>query len=285
MNTHVRSAFGLLGVLVMGVGAISQPPGDRDDGASRIEQPPADTKATGNAAEEFERHRERLRRRLEDVRRLEARLEDLLARLDAGEDPEQLREEIYEGRRGFRSGRLRDEGRPGAWIRGDRDRARRDGDGPEVDAEQVRAFVTDHLPELMERFDALREDRPDLAARLERGFSGRVAELMRLERENPEMFAVALEETRARLEIMSTVIRHRREGGVDEDALRAELRPLVLMQHELKLQSRRLEVEEMERRLRDLQERIEEHEQNSERLVDERVDDLVRFATRRRGGR
>jgi hypothetical protein len=183
--------------------------------------------------------RERLQRRLQDVRRLERRLEELLTRLDAGEAPADVLRDLApldgmrdggraSGRDGGREGPRRGprEGRPGDAPpgpmrpegRGERDGNRERPGPPDQLAsipddrpltpeqrERVMAFLRETMPGMAERFQSLSTTDPEAADRMLGRMLPRLREASRLREEDPELFALKGDELRTGVDVVAAI--------------------------------------------------------------------------------
>lgn len=229
----------------------------------------------------------RLVRRLEETKRLEARLQQAIDRLDAGAAPDEVRN-LADAPPGDRGGRLQ---RPGMRFGGRPDEGqgpgRRDG-GPDerpFTREQAADFARNHLPRLWERFEQARARSPqefdqavdrvmpmlhDLASERDPGLrEARIAEFDH----GMKVFGAA-----RRLGEMI------RGGGSDADlaAARAELRTLIGEQFDLRLALHRAEIATLEERLARLRADAEEQSAKREQMIEDGVRRIEERARRPR---
>jgi hypothetical protein len=224
-------------------------------------------------AEDRAARRAWLSRRLEESRAEQARLQDMLAKLDAGEPLPDLRRPPHDGR-DDRAGAAGRDGRPG-------DRLDPERPDPSVDerARLVAQFAREHFPEFAERLESERQRDPDAAHRIAARFWPRIVELKEIEKTDPELFTVEVDRLRSGEAIMNAVRRARSARPLDDDArqrLIAHLRQLAERHFELRLEAIRLRLESLRRSVRDTERELEERRADRERNVEEQVQRLLR---------
>ncbi|RMH27064.1 MAG: hypothetical protein D6693_06020 [Planctomycetota bacterium] len=206
------------------------------------------------------RARQMIQRQIEALRSRQARLEDVMARLDAGAPLDEIRRTVTE--------------RPDVAL-------------TDEDREALLTLLAELNPELHERWRRLSEQNPAMAERLRSRILERMSrdrglrELLRLRDEDPERFRLRLEQVKlgqrataaARRFVDATV-----NNDGDADRIRAEVRDLVSRQVELRLQEQRRLYEQAEARLGEARHRLAQQEERREALVDEEVASLLRRA-------
>lgn len=219
--------------------------------------------------------RERLERRLEELRAETARLEQGLLRLQEGapapEVFEALRAREGEGGMRRRSG-------PEHWR----------GPGPDgaehaMDAERrarVERFIAERAPQMRDRMAELRERRPEIADRMEHEMRARMDGMMALAEKDPAMFELRMEGVRAEMELRQAALDYamaKREGadqaGID-GAVRA-LEEVVARRTEIALREREVEIAHMETRLTQAREELTRQRADIQALVNRRLDELM----------
>ena len=219
-----------------------------------------------------------LARRLDELRRQEARIVEMIEKLDAGEPLPDVSRSSRQGR--FEAGDRRPERGPPPPD-----------PAPEERLRLVMQFAQKHFPEFASRLESEDERNPEGAGRIAARFWPRVAELMELEQTDSELFTIELDRLRNGEEIMSTVWRARREPPADETAreqLAATLRELVTRQFELRLAATTRRLESLRESVRQTEQELQEHESASDEAIDEQVERLLRMIERpdrRRGDR
>lgn len=249
--------------------------------------------------------RERLQRRLEDIRRFESRLEGLLARLDAGESPADVLRDLAPldgmregGRRGPREPRSpeRPEARPGdrggdfppvpgrPEGRGERDGPRERQGPPDQlasipddrpltpeERERVMAFLRETMPSMAERFLSLTASDPEAADRMLSRMLPRLREASRLREEDPELFTLKGDELRTGVEVIGAA-----------RALRASQNAPAGTERDAAIASARAALREAVTRQIDARLRVQEHELA---VLMRRVESLQADLLRRQAGR
>ena len=237
--------------------AVAQParPGARDgarDGAREGARPATDDRTQARATIE------RMIDRLETQR---ARLAGALDRLDAGAPLEEVRGALADG-------------------------ARRDDDAP--DPERLMRVFRELNPELHERWRAAAERNPEQAEQFRQRILERlrgddnVRQMADLMERDPGVFRLRAEQYALDRRAM---IAGRRfvDATVASDAdaasrARAEVREIVAAQIDSRLREQRLMLERAERGLNASRERIGRAEADRDRVIDERVEELLRRA-------
>lgn len=256
------AVFASLLLLTPAIGQDRQPA--PDDGAQARQQ---DDQAARRARRAW------LVRRLEELRQEQARLEQMVARLDAGEP-------MPEMRRPMRDREDEARGRP------QRGPDARDGEGPMSPEERTRLvfqFAREHFPEFAERLEAERQRDPGAAHRIAARFWPRVVELRELEKSEPELFAVEVERLRSGEAIMTTVRRARAAPPADDagrQRLMARLRELAERNIELRLEATRLRLESLRASVRDTERELQERQAQREQSVEEQVQRFLRWIER-----
>jgi hypothetical protein len=218
--------------------------------------------------------RARLERRAEWLRAQQDRIAGALTRLDAGEDPEAVLADARvlgggpDGPGGVRGAMLRrGPGGPamargpegevpdsytngGGFGRGDRRSEAEAMVG--VDPERVRRAIAEHMPELSDKLDALRQRDPEAARMLEGRLRGVLLGVVesRLNGDD-QMERLRVGELRAGVRAIE-VVGKVRESGVASEEDRAALVGALTEQHELRERIALLEVTRLEERIGEL---------------------------------
>ncbi|MFG0286031.1 MAG: hypothetical protein ACF8R7_16560 [Phycisphaerales bacterium JB039] len=268
----LRCALVTIAMLGLAGAALAQGPGrgaaDGPRRAGQPEQPEQQTDAERRAA-----RRAWLVRRLEESRQEQARLQQMIEQIDAGEPLPEF------PRRGRGGGRFDDE-------RGQGERG--PGPGPaEPDPQErlrlVLQFTREHFPEFASKLESERESNPEGVSRIAARFWPRIAELIELEDSDPALFAIEVDRLRNGEEIMSTVWKARRDPPTDEaarEALGAELRRLATRQFELRLAATTRRLESLRASVRETEQELAQHETNREASIEEQVERLLRMIER-----
>ncbi len=168
----------------------------------------------------------------------------------------------------------------GRWNRGDRDGRDRRADGPpsvEVTDEEVRAFIEARLPELGERLSRVQSMSEPGGERLFRRLRGRIAELVALEREDPDLATLKLAEMKSGMRVVEAAAAYRRAetSGTGVDAAREELRAAMAEQFDAHLALRAHEVTRTRARIAELEAELAEQAERKDAFLDEKVDTLI----------
>ncbi|USN98502.1 MAG: hypothetical protein H6810_10045 [Phycisphaeraceae bacterium] len=242
--------------------AFSQgPPADRgrpatDRPADRVTDRPPPEQIVG-----------RLHDRLVQLDELRDRLAGIIARIDAGEAPEEalgpIGMRLMQRRAGEGPG---GPGSPGPGLGPDGDPGglwgllreapgvgmgpdgRPPADAPEIPVEQVRAFIQAHLPELASRIAEADGVEPGRGDRMVQRMTPRLADIIRAEKDDPGFVELRIDEMRTGMAILGksrTLHQLIRSGGAEAEVDRAkqELRDLLGRQFDLrqKLEAHRLD--------------------------------------------
>lgn len=146
----------------------------------------------------------------------------------------------------------------------------------EEETEKVLAFMAEHLPELHERLQTLKEENPARFRAYMRRLRFEVRRLERLRRHDPEAFKGALAEKRLHLEVWHLVVRYRRaEDEPRREAIRDELEDVLERLFEAETVAREGEVRRLEERLKHVRERLKKRTANRDRIIEERLERLL----------
>lgn len=252
--------------------------------AQRGDETPPPAREPGGPMFDRDAMRARAQRRIEELERELARMKDLLARFDRGEEPapgghlrsenarkgemtprERMREAM-ERRRGDERGRG-----PGGPPKGNRD----GGLGDAVDYESLRPRMLENAPKVVEMMDRLRERNREVADRVWQRMIPRMKEAATLRERDPEGFRLKADEVSAGLGVILAMGDLREaQGGHDEAALaakRAALREAVAKHVDTRIATQRHEVEALGQRLADLRKSLDAQVQDREKTIEERA--------------
>ncbi len=197
---------------------------------------------------------------------------------DRKERLEQMRQRRGEDHAGLRGG---------GEVR-DRVEGRRGGRGmaPALSPEREQ-HVLDLLgevnPEVHERLTKLREERPEMARRALSEVGARIHRLDEIRDRDPEAFELRKREMRLGADIATTLreianMEPESATAAELVAARAKLGDLVSEQFELRLEMKEREIVHIQARLEKVQAELSEQASTRTKLVNERVDELVRRA-------
>ena len=142
-------------------------------------------------------------------------------------------------------------------------------------ANQLLEVLQVYSPNLAERLAALKEQDAEQFRAAAGRIYGRFASLVRLKRTDPEAFALSVEQYRLQKQIDDATIRLRKQPE-QRDSIVSELRNLFDQQSVSRLRTREHELSQLEKRLENLSQNITQQEQKTAKLVDRRVDDLLK---------
>lgn len=212
-----------------------------------------------------DRARQMIQQRLRTLDRQKSRLMRALERLDTGDSLESIKAELGEGVDGLRQ----DDNRPGDIA-------------PEERRQRVLEVLDAINPELFRRLRRLSRENPERANQtLDRiSKEGRVRELLTLQRKNPQQFrqrvkqwALERQATKAAREFADAAARG--DDGAAREARQA-VRALISQQLDLRFEEERRSMNLAEERLSSLRDKLDEHESQRDKLIDDRVEALLR---------
>jgi hypothetical protein len=203
--------------------------------------------------------RQRIEKRLDDVRKQLQSLEEGLKSLNSGGDIAPLRA-LGERRGGWRGGP----------TRGEDSTTREAGPISAQERETLLALLKETMPTLSARLDALREKDPQAAERMSGRLLSRLREAAELKEREPKLYALKIDELKAWAEVMAAAQALRERGdGADVNALRTKLRQAVAQQFDAREATQGQEIADLETRLRTLREESAQKSANRTQLIDE----------------
>lgn len=213
--------------------------------------------------------RERLQKRIEEMRRELEKHEAALKALDGGAPAEQVLGELggpggHDGPPG-RDGPQGREGSPG-----------RDGPMSRQERERIREFIKENLPLTWERLQLAERGSPQRADRLLAMMRPRLAELMDLKRRDKTLFELKLEDTRSfmmALESAREVRELRAKGGAEQEiaAAEAKVRELVAASVDAQLRFKAHEIEALGGRIEELRKELDGLKADRDKIIDQRT--------------
>ncbi len=153
---------------------------------------------------------------------------------------------------------------------------------PQNAEEMVLAFAGQYEPEVFRWLHVLKDKDPKRYTDLIHEFTPEVRKLTELQKRNPKMFELTIEDRR----LYFRTIQFAREAapaatGPAEEMRRQKLESLVRQQFEVRQKLRELELEDLSNRVQALQKQVDrmksdltQREKNKDTLIDQRVDDL-----------
>lgn len=218
--------------------------------------------------------RARLQRRLDDVRLIGQRLEQGIAKLDAGAAPDEVMRDLFAPGlpRGWEGG--------GGWRGGGGEHR-----GPLTDEERERvmALIQERMPRVAAWIEEERTRDPSLIEAVATRLAPQIREIERLRERDPEGARVRTEELIATIGVMRATRLYRAAlaGGADTpqaiDA-RTVLRDALVAQFEARLAARQHEVAALSRRLDSLREDIDAETTGREQLIDAAIERISQAA-------
>ncbi|MCC6676838.1 MAG: hypothetical protein IT436_06820 [Phycisphaerales bacterium] len=239
--------------------------------AQPADQPPPPPPAPGAAAEHHPADpavvRERLQKRIEEMRRQLEKTEAALKSLDEGAPADQVLSEL--GGPPAHDGPPGREGGPG-----------RDGPMSRQEREHIRDFIKDNLPLTWERLQLAERGSPQRAERLLGMMRPRLAELMDLKRRDKALFELKLEDTRSfmmALESAREVRELRAKGGAEQEiaAAEAKVRELVAASVDAQLRFKARELESLGGRIEELRKELDGLKADRDKIIDQRTKRLT----------
>lgn len=229
---------------------------------------------------------ERLESNLERIDAMRARILEIQAKIEAGENPENLidpetdRWLIGRGPR-FDRPAFRPEGGPDG--RPEAGPGRPDAFDPNsaVDLDAVRALINEHIPRMAERLREAEATDPEAAERFLVRIAPRFRDILELSREAPELVEVRLEELRTGMEIVAAAreMRRLREQGsendqgaeTDSDSItvkRDEIRALLARQFDLRQTLERHRLTKMVKDINAATKKLDAQRADKESIID-----------------
>lgn len=283
-------AFGLLGM------AIAQP---LELDSSKPASPPA--QLDDPRPMDGEINFDRLRRRVAEARERADRLERALASLEEGTPLREVMEDLRPDERRYflpwspRENRLQGANtdrpfgrRPGSGERQERpgstpDGARTETSGePPVSPEEIRAFITEHLPQMSQHLEMIEQGNAEAGKRMLGRLSPRIGEVILSGRRDEALGGLKLKELELGLSTIK-IAREAREASrgqspdpEHESNTRQRLRDNLIAQADIRAQIQRREIELLELRIESLRTELAERESERDVVIDEMLDQMMR---------
>jgi hypothetical protein len=280
MTTRINCMLGA-GVAVAGLAlgahqaGVSQPEGQPE------RQPERQSGATDDPVE----LRVALVRRLEEVRAIESTIQSAIDKLDAGADADDVRQMFRPG--SFDGRRRRG---PGGEDRADRPPPEA---SPLDDPEKLDAFLLEHLPEIHDFIERVKERSPEAAERIIQFNKERLGPIAAIQFTDPPLFDLRLDEYRVGAELFGKqreYIQTATDKGADApDAIgvKNELEALLNRQFDLRIAIHQHEIAAVEQRVSALQKELQQMESERAQSIARRLEfltDLDRHRRDRRDG-
>lgn len=307
------ATIGVLAVLTLAGSSAWAQPGDRPaPGGPRERMRDGERPGDGQGEGRGERvdpeiFRMRLQRRLDDMRQGQAEIEAALKRLDAGEAPERVREDLERQVRERLGGAMRErvderrrEGPRGPGMRGPGGPLGGEPDGPRgmggrpggepgapppvLDRERLMQLIQRHNPEFAEMLRQVERENPRVGERIMGRLEPQLRDLL-VERD-PEVQRTRVDMLRAGWDVLMEQRRlgeamARGDSEADLEKPKAALLAAMSRRFDLQAKLNARDIERLERRLADLREESRRMSEGRDAFVRERFEALVQ-ATRER---
>jgi hypothetical protein len=141
----------------------------------------------------------------------------------------------------------------------------------------LESFLARYFPELFEELKRLDFESPQQFERLVNRMLPQMLHLMRMERDDPEMFPFRKEEVRlsAKIRSLSRRVERGQRRGRDVEKMVAGLRGLLEQRFDARLQGQRLEVDRLAARLADARAHLDHAGQDKEEIIDRELEQLL----------
>jgi len=274
----------LIGSFLFATHALAQP--ERPTPRPQDEPLAGPSSVDGRSADEM---RAALRARLIRINREKSAIEKALKDLDEGRDIDWPPTHPASADRMRRASERADE-IGGSDRRGFRERFRERGNGPpdesrtarepltEAQRAEIVAFLKEHDPRMLARFDDISERNPEFAERLLKRFGHRTLRLIELEDEDPERFQSQLKSMQSRGRIREVMTDAIKDGVLESQETRETLRTLIATRLDTQEAEHEDEIDRLAKRISHLrEERALARERAAER-VEKMVDRMIRKA-------
>jgi hypothetical protein len=223
-------------------------------------------------------------RRLEEVRAIESNIQSAIDKLDAGADADDVRQMFRPGSFDGRRRRGPGDDRP--------DRPQPEA-SPLDDPEKLDAFLLDHLPEIHDFIERVKERSPEAAERIIQFNMERLGPIAAIQFTDPPLFDLRLDEYRVGGELFGKQREYMQvatdKGADSPDAVGVKdaLEALLNRQFDLRIAIHQHEIAAVEHRVSALQEELQQMESEREQAIARRLEfltDLDRHRRDRRDG-
>lgn len=218
--------------------------------------------------------RARLQMRLEETRRLEARLQEAIARLDKGEGANAVLKDVENMQPG------RGEPRP------DFKESQKPLSTQERD--ELFSFLKEHMPRAADRLKP-GADHAEVTDRVLSRFAPRIREMLGLKTSDPKLFALRVDEMRATFDVLAstrdlgTAVRENKSDA--EAAAITSIKDAVARRFDAQLAAQRLELESLGGRMESLKAEIDRRSANRDAAVAEESAKTIERARKWESGR
>lgn len=243
--------------------------------------------------------RDRLTQRQEELRALQQRVDEAQAMLGNAElTDQQIADKMEEmrpsvrwflmrgiGDRGDRGGGGGGDGHGefgdrggGPWSgRGDDPDAGRPATKEDVD--KAIAWVGEHMPRLAPRLTELNEKDPEAVKRIVQRMRGRIAEMERLAKDNPQAAKARIEEWQAGMRVVDTsrALREHIRSKADQsviDKAREDVRAALVAQFDAQANVQENDLTDLKEKVQSLEERLDSRRAGREKWLEDRLKDI-----------
>lgn len=152
-----------------------------------------------------------------------------------------------------------------------------------AEQDAVEAFIEEHFPDLFDELAELDRRRPKMFEQRMRGVAPQMLELMELAQRDPERAELAIRERTLDMKLRLLMRRNRQaEQDANREELQTRLRAIIGELFDCRLERREMEIRDIEDRLSVLNARLLKDRVNRAELIDEFVEDHLKFGPRRR---
>jgi hypothetical protein len=143
--------------------------------------------------------------------------------------------------------------------------------------DEVIEFVQRHFPERAQKLEELRRTDRERYLKERRQLMSKIQRLMELEKNNPRLFALTLEDIKLerKLNQLARTARESTDAGAREH-YRKELEVAVLEAFELRARLKQAELDDLEAQVDELRASLKRREERREELVSQRVEQLLK---------
>jgi hypothetical protein len=147
----------------------------------------------------------------------------------------------------------------------------------EGERQRVLTFIKDRFPLMFDELEDLRERSPERFNHRMGRMAPEMIRLMEMLEVDPERARLLIKERFLDMKIRWAVraVRHAEDDGAREEAIE-ELRELIAQAFDNRLERRKIEIRDLEARVQELRDRLEEAEQDREQIIENEVEDIVK---------
>jgi len=147
--------------------------------------------------------------------------------------------------------------------------------------DEVVRFIREHFPERAARLEELKRRDPEEFRKRRQELAGEIRRLLDLKEKDPATFRVQLEEMRLRDELqrLAREARGLAAGSRERQEAEKALRDAVRKSFELRQKVKEAELQELRKRLQDLEGSLSRRAERREQLIEERTQELLGSGT------